>query len=307
MDVDDSIDKDALKNLYLIAKKNDCDFVFSDFKRILDSKNQRDKTFNYDNDKIFDRTELLQHMQKEINDPSLGHLGLFGCNGRLIKRSVIENGKIRFVEELRFLEDKTFCWDLFGKINSAIYIRKQLYSYYVYPDVQTAITKSINYGFDVGYFELVTKRIKNSFKNFGLTTDKIDQLVDQGLIFYIITLLVSYSRSMVLGKVPKGEGKKFRAKIIDNVLQNKNISINWPGFKWVKIGNIIKNETDLLVLNTNKVNKILNWKTRLKVDSAVKLTIEWYREFYENKKKNLTLITNLTKNQILDYHKKFKI
>ena len=223
MDVDDSIDKDALKNLYLIAKKNDCDFVFSDFKRILDSKNQRDKTFNYDNDKIFDRTELLQHMQKEINDPSLGHLGLFGCNGRLIKRSVIENGKIRFVEELRFLEDKTFCWDLFGKINSAIYIRKQLYSYYVYPDVQTAITKSINYGFDVGYFELVTKRIKNSFKNFGLTTDKIDQLVDQGLIFYIITLLVSYSRSMVLGKVPKGEGKKFRAKIIDNVLQNKNI------------------------------------------------------------------------------------
>ena len=62
-----------------------------------------------------------------------------------------------------------------------------------------------------------------------------------------------------------------------------------------------------MVLNTNKVNKILNWKTRLKVDFAVKLTIEWYREFYENKKKNLTFITNLTKNQILDYHKKFKI
>ena len=121
-------------------------FVFSDFKRIIDTKNQRDNTFNYDNDKIFDRSELLQHMQKEINDPSLGHLGLFGCNGRLIKRSVIENGKIRFVEELRFLEDKTFCWDLFGKINNAVYIRRQLYSYYVYPDVQTAITKSINHG-----------------------------------------------------------------------------------------------------------------------------------------------------------------
>ena len=35
----------------------------------------------------------------------------------------------------------------------------------------------------------------------------------------------------------------------------KNISRNWPGFKWVKIGNMIKNETDLLVLNTNKVNR----------------------------------------------------
>jgi glycosyltransferase involved in cell wall biosynthesis len=223
MDVDDSIDKDALKNLYLMAKKNDSDFVFSDFKRIIDSKNQRDKTFNYDNDKIFDKSELLQHMQKEINDPSLGHLGLFGCNGRLIKRSVIENGKIRFVEELRFLEDKTFCWDLFGKINNAVYIRRQLYSYYVYPDVQTAITKSINHGFEIAYFELITKKIENSFKSFGLTTNKIEWLVDQGLIFYIITLLVSYSRSMVLGKVPKEEGKKFRGKIIDDVLQNKNI------------------------------------------------------------------------------------
>ena len=85
------------------------------------------------------------------------------------------------------------------------------------------------------------------------------------------------------------------------------ITINWPGFKWIKIGNIIKNETDLLVLNTDKVNKILNWKTRLKVDFAVKLTIEWYKEFYENKKKNLIFMKNLTKKQILKYHKKFKI
>lgn len=223
MDVDDSIDKDALKILYSMAKKYDCDFVFSDFKRIIGSKNQRDKTFNYDHDKTFDKTELLQHMQKEINDPSLGHLGLFGCNGRVIKRSVIENNKIRFVNELRFSEDKTFCWDLFGKINSAIYIHKQLYSYYVYPNVLTAITKSINHGFEVRYFEFITRRIKKSFNSFDLTNDEVDKLADQGLIFYIITLLVSYSRSMILGKVPKEEGKKFRGKIINEVLQNKDI------------------------------------------------------------------------------------
>mgnify|MGYP001227810505 CR=1 FL=1 len=40
---------------------------------------------------------------------------------------------------------------------------------------------------------------------------------------------------------------------------------------------------------------------------AVKLTIEWYKEFYENKKRNLIFKKNLTKKQILDYHKKFKI
>ena len=89
--------------------------------------------------------------------------------------------------------------------------------------MQTAITKSINHGFEVGYFELITKKIENSFKSFGLNTNKIEQLVDQGLIFYIITLLVSYSRSMVLGKVPKEEGKKFRGKIIDDILHDNNI------------------------------------------------------------------------------------
>ena len=223
MDVDDSIDENALKNLYSKAKQDNCDFVFSDFKRILNSKNERDNTYNYDADKRFDRAELLKNMQREINDPSLGHLGLFGCNGRLIKRSIIEINKICFAEKLRFLEDKTFCWDLFGKIKSASYIRKQLYSYHVYPDVPTAITKSINHGFKIEYFELVTERIKKSFQSFGLDSSKIQKLVDQGLIFYIITLLVSYSRSIAMGKVEKKEGKKIRGQIINKILQDKNI------------------------------------------------------------------------------------
>ena len=52
--------------------------------------------------------------------------------------------------------------------------------------MQTAITKSINHGFEVGYFELITKKIENSFKSFGLNTNKIEQLVDQGLIFILL-------------------------------------------------------------------------------------------------------------------------
>ena len=80
----------------------------------------------------------------------------------------------------------------------------------------------------------------------------------------------------------------------------------WPGFDWIKIGNTIKNETDLLVLNTNKANKILKWKTRLRVTDAVKLTIYWYKEFYQNGS-NYNLMTNLTKKQIISYNKKFNI
>lgn len=79
----------------------------------------------------------------------------------------------------------------------------------------------------------------------------------------------------------------------------------WPGFRWVKAKNIIKNETDMLVLNTKKAKKILNWNTRLNVKQATNLTIEWYKEFYKSKKNNL--IIQLTKNQILQYHRKFKL
>ena len=39
------------------------------------------------------------------------------------------------------------------------------------------------------------------------------------------------------------------------------IKDNWPGFDWIKIGKTIKNETDLLVLNTNKANRVLKWNT----------------------------------------------
>ena len=74
------------------------------------------------------------------------------------------------------------------------------------------------------------------------------------------------------------------------------IKDNWPGFDWTKIDKTIKNETDLLVLNTNKANKVLKWNTRLSVSDAVKLTIHWYKEFYR-KSSNNNLMTNLTKNK----------
>ena len=223
MDVDDTIDQDSLKILYSLAKKNDSDFVFSDFKRMVGNKNQRSNTFNYETDKIFYRNDLLLNMQKEIHNPSLGHLGLFGCNGRLIRNSIIKDNNINFIEQLRYFEDKTFGWDLFGKIKNAHYIRKQLYSYYVYPNVSSAVARSISLGFKVSYFKLVANSIKKGFENFSLSQDEIKRLVDQGLIFYIITLLVSYSRSLELGKVERKYAIKIRRKLINEILADSEI------------------------------------------------------------------------------------
>ena len=91
---------------------------------------------------------------------------------------------------------------------------------------------------------------------------------------------------------------------VGNIL--RYIKDSWPGFDWVKMGNPIKNETDQLVLDTSKAQKILNWKTRFKVKESVKLTIDWYREFYKKRNTN-SLIIEFTRKQIINYHNKFNI
>ena len=91
---------------------------------------------------------------------------------------------------------------------------------------------------------------------------------------------------------------------VKNILEH--IKNNWEGFKWIKSRNLIKNETKMLVLNTKKAERILNWKTRLNVRAATILTIDWYKIFYQ-KKKNKKIITEFTKKQIINYHEKFKI
>ena len=65
--------------------------------------------------------------------------------------------------------------------------------------------------------------IKKGFENFSLSQDEIKRLVDQGLIFYIITLLVSYSRSLELGKVERKYAIKIRRKLINEILADSEI------------------------------------------------------------------------------------
>jgi hypothetical protein len=63
-------------------------------------------------------------MIQELYDPSLGHLGIFGCNGRLIKRSTMIKNRIFFEEKMRLIEDKIFGWNLLSFCDRIIYVRK---------------------------------------------------------------------------------------------------------------------------------------------------------------------------------------
>ena len=225
MDVDDTIEKNTLSTLYNLAITKDCDIVFGDFKRFENSFNQRNDIFNYSEDQFFDSKKILNSMQKELYDhnPLFGHLGLFGCNGRLIKSSLIHNNNILFREELRYLDDKTFGWDVLGFAENVYYKKKQLYHYYVHPNVSTAVIDGVNKGFPLENFKIAKKHIQNSLRSKGLEGDSIEKCGDQSLIFFIITLLVSYSRCIILKKVDFDKGKNCRRRIIKEIIKDPDI------------------------------------------------------------------------------------
>jgi len=223
LDVDDTIAANTLSTLYSIAKETFCDLVISDKKWIENSQNQRVNIFSYPADQTFGNSDLMEAMRRRFYDP-LSAVGLFDHQGKLIKRSIISDNNILFEEKLRYLEDESFAWDILAFVRSVRYVRKQLYSYYVYPNVNTALSNGLDRGFPVSYFKLVKSHIQNSLEQRGFSAQEIEKLGDQAFIYFIISALVSYSRSMILGKVKLENGVKCRKKIIDDILTDSDVS-----------------------------------------------------------------------------------
>ena len=75
-DIDDLVSKKTFSTLYKIAKKENCDMVCSDFKRIEKTKNQRKGKYNYSTNLVLNYNKITKKMIQELYDPSLGHLGI---------------------------------------------------------------------------------------------------------------------------------------------------------------------------------------------------------------------------------------
>jgi glycosyltransferase involved in cell wall biosynthesis len=223
LDVDDTIAANTLSTLYSIAKETACDLVFCEQKWIENSQNQRTNIFIYPADQGLGNSDLIEAMRKRFYDP-ISTVGLFTLTGRLIRRSIIRDNNILFEEELRYLEDETFTWDILAFVRSARYVRKQLYSYYVHPNVNTAVSRGINLGFPVSHFKLVKSHIQKSLKQRRFSAQEIEKLVDRAFIYFIISALVSYSRSMILGKVEIEKGIKCRRKLIEDILADPDVT-----------------------------------------------------------------------------------
>jgi glycosyltransferase involved in cell wall biosynthesis len=223
LDADDTISTDTLKTLYNHIKADDFDFVCCDKGWIEDSKNQRENIYVYPADKTFSNDEITEEIKKRVYDP-LYMEGLIGFQGKLIKRSIFSRNKIFFNERLRFLEDETISWDILAHCKKVKYIRQQFYSYHVNPNVSSAVSSGFSKGFSVLNFKLVKNHIQSCFENRGLSNKESEKIADHAFISLIIGTLISYSRSIILGKCAFENGKNYRKKLIADIIKDKDIS-----------------------------------------------------------------------------------
>ena len=89
------------------------------------------------------------------------------------------------------------------------------------------------------------------------------------------------------------------AKMIKKKMKSKSKIIIKRSFNKIKNKKVKVFESKDLSINSSKVHKSLNWSPFLSIDTALNLTIEWYRAF--KKKQNLLYLTKI---QILNYLKK---
>tara|TARA_Y100001970_G_scaffold286159_1_gene407643 strand:- start:5042 stop:6133 length:1092 start_codon:yes stop_codon:yes gene_type:complete len=90
------------------------------------------------------------------------------------------------------------------------------------------------------------------------------------------------------------ENKEYNVEDVVNLMSN-----DWKNVKWkIKLSKRDSfKESNLLKLNCKKAKYHLNWNATLNVKETIKLTTNWYKNFYNNRK--LTLIISL--NQIEYY------
>ena len=222
LDADDKITKNTLNILYKEIKYSKFDYVFCDTQWIENSINQRKNKFSYSKNKIFKRRELTSEMINRIYNPN--HMGgPLSAKCRLLKRNLLIKKKILFEEKLRYLEDEIFMWDFLSVVKKAKYIKKQLYIYHVHPNVETGVIRGLNLGFPISKFKIIAKHIYDSLRKRGCKKLEAKKHSIQSFIYFVINVLLSYSKSIIHKKVKFKTGIELRKKIIEEIIKNKEI------------------------------------------------------------------------------------
>jgi len=232
-DVDDELDKDTFHNFETNLNENNYDLIFSDRKRMLNSKNLRENISEYESDKIVHNLEIIELMKSRFFNPHKVHR-IFDLTGRLIKREIIVKNNIFFEEKLRYLEDECFMWRVLSNINEAKYIKKQLYIYNIRPNVSSGISEAFKKDFDLNNYLIVRHQLRNSLQKKGFDKKEISRISDQAYIYLIIGSLVSLTRSIILKKIDEKNSIQYLRNLINKVVKDEeipNIAKNYLPYK----------------------------------------------------------------------------
>lgn len=274
LDVDDMIETNTLSLLYYSAIEKKYDLTICDSMWIENSKNQRTNIYSFDTDKVIHSSEITQRMKERIfyNSKSISTGGILGSKCKLIRNSLIKRYNIKFEENLRYLEDEVFLWDLLAHIDKIRYIRKQLYSYFVHPQVNSAIIEGLNLGFPISKFKLIRDHIKQSFLDRGCRSDESEKLGDQAFIFFIINVLISISKSILQEKVERKKGLENRKKIINSIISDPEVSKAIKNYKrskdesyWLPLAIYFKSRFAIEVACTKRAKFIINKRREIDI------------------------------------------
>jgi len=229
LDIDDVITNHALKVLYDQTKYFKYDYIFCDTQWIEKSKNQREKIYSYHKNRVIKHDELKKLMINRLyNSKHMG--GPLSAKGRLLNRSLIIKNNIFYNKNLRYLEDEIFMWDFLAITRSIKYVKKQLYIYHVHPNIETAVVRGLNLSFPVSKLKIIKKNIQNSLKKKGCKKNERIKHGNQSLVYFLINVLISYTKSMIHKKVSLKEGKKLRRKIINKAIKDNEFSIAFKNY-----------------------------------------------------------------------------
>ena len=123
------------------------------------------------------------------------------------------------------------------------------------------------------------------------------QHVLEPLYGYLLLLMKLHKKQKLSNSSFNFGPNKSNNKSVNDVINLINKDFN-NFVKVTKKNNSLKNyhESKILMLNSNKSKKILNWKTKYNLEQSVKLTTLWFKAFIENKN-----ILKLTQDQIRNY------
>ena len=113
-------------------------------------------------------------------------------------------------------------------------------------NVNSALSNGLIKGYPISNFKIAQTIIRNSLKKIGFSKTDVIHLGNQAFIFFIISALISFSKSIILKKIKKKNGIKIRKYFINKIIRDKKISSLIKNYKPSKLeSSLIPNAMNL--------------------------------------------------------------